>query len=105
MASAFGFEITLGGQGAIFRLSEKARDDRRQTFGTWEVELRKDSDHIAVRSGTTNLQQPLDQVIEGAYDMAQRLLDIVAVEGRDALVVIEPHDNVIWPEKPARTKT
>lgn len=96
MASAFGFEITLTGQGAIFRLSGKARDARRQTFGPWEVELRKDSDHIAVRSAIANLQQPLDEVIESAYNEAQDLLDIVAVEDRDALVLIEPHDNVVW---------
>ena len=96
MASAFGFEIALGGQGVIFRLSDKARDDRRQTFGSWEVELRKDSDHIAVRSAITNLAQPLDDVIESAHNVAQDLLDIVAVEERDALVVTEPHDNVVW---------
>lgn len=96
MASAFGFQLTLSGQGAIFRLSGKARDDRRQTFGPWEIELRKNSDHIAVRSAMTNLQQPLDHVIENAYAVSQRLLDIVAVEDRDALVVLEPYDNVVW---------
>lgn len=69
MASAFGFEIILGGQGVIVCLSGKARDDRRQTFGPWEIELRKDSDHIAVRSATTNLQQRLDHVIESAYEV------------------------------------
>lgn len=100
MASAFGFEITLGGQGVIFRLSGKARDDRRQTFGLWEVELQKDSDHIAVRSAITNLAQSLDDVIESAHDVAQDLLDIVAVEERDALVVTEPHDNVVWRSGP-----
>ena len=96
VASAFGFEITLGEHGAIFRLSAKARDDRRQTFGPWEVELRTDSEYIAVRSATTNLQQSLDDFIESAYNVAQDLLDIVAVEERDCLVVIEPHDNVVW---------
>ncbi len=104
MASAFGFEIVLGGQGVIFRLSGKARDDRRQTFGPWEIELRKDCDHIAVRSATTNLQQRLDHVIESAYEVAQRVLDIVAVEDRDALVVIEPYDNVVWRTGPRGLK-
>lgn len=96
MASAFGFEVSLGGQGVIFGLSGKARDDRRQTVGPWEIELRKDSDHIAVRSATSNLQERLDHIIESAYDAAQDVLDIVAVEDRDALVVIEPYDNVVW---------
>jgi hypothetical protein len=96
VASAFEFEITLGGQGAIFHLSGKARDDRRQIFGPWEVEVRKGSAYIAVRSATSNIQQSLDEVIEGAYDVAQDLLDIVAVEDRDILVVIEPYDNVVW---------
>lgn len=96
MASAFGFEVSLGGQGVIFGLSGKARDDRRQTVGPWEIELRKDSDHIAVRGATSNLQERLDHIIESAYDAAQDVLDIVAVEDRDALVVIESHDNVVW---------
>ncbi|MCA1577066.1 MAG: hypothetical protein LC794_06845 [Acidobacteria bacterium] len=86
MASAFGFEIILGGQGVIFRLSGKARDDRRQRFGPWEIELRK------------------DHVIESAYEVAQRVLDIVAVEDRDALVVIEPYDNVVWRTGPRGLK-
>jgi len=96
VASAFGFEVSLGGQGVIFGLSGKARDDRRQTVGPWEIELRKDSDHIAVRGATSNLQERLDHIIESAYDAAQDVLDIVAVEDRDALVVIESHDNVVW---------
>lgn len=104
MASAFGFEITLGGQGVIFCLSGSARDSRRQTVGSWEIELRKDSDRIAVRSATSNLQQGLDHIIESAYDVAQEVLDIVAVEDRDALVVIEPYDNVVWRTGPQGLK-
>jgi hypothetical protein len=40
MASAYGFDIAAGGEGAIFALSGPARRDRRQTFGAWEAELR-----------------------------------------------------------------
>lgn len=79
----------------IFRLSGKARDDRRQTLGPWEVELRKDSDHVAVRSAITNLSQPLDDVIESAYDVAQHLLNIVAVENRDAPGSTNPVDDFL----------
>jgi hypothetical protein len=41
MASAYGFDITPGSQGAIFALSGAGRRDRRQTFGPWEAELRR----------------------------------------------------------------
>lgn len=96
MASAFGFQITAGGQGAIFALSGTAKNDRRQTFGNWEVELRKNSAYVGVRSGLSNLHQPLDEIMPQAHNVVQNLLDIVAVEERNALVVTEPYNNVIW---------
>lgn len=96
MASAYGFEIAPGGQGAVFALSGSARRNRRQTFGPWEAELRKDSAHLCVRGPVLNLNEPLAGVIQAAHSVAQNLLDIVAVEERSALLVIEPHDNLVW---------
>jgi hypothetical protein len=100
MASAHGFEISPGGQGAIFALSGKAKQDRRQTFGPWEAELRTGGAHVCVRSADSNLQQTLDSVMEEAHDVAQHLLDMLAVEERNPLIVAEPHDNVVWRSGP-----
>jgi hypothetical protein len=96
MASGHGFNIVPGGQEVIFSLSGIARRDRRQTFGSWEAELRKDSDHICVRGPVLDLNKPLADVIEAAHDVAQNALDIVAVEQRNALLVIEPLDGIVW---------
>jgi hypothetical protein len=96
VASAFGYKINAGGHGAIFPLSGKAMRDHRQSFGIWEVELRKDSSHVAVRSDIGDLQRPLDAVIEDSHRIVQRLLDIIAVEERNPLVVTEPYNNVVW---------
>jgi hypothetical protein len=96
MTSAYGFDIAQGGQGAIFSLSGRGRRDRRQTFGPWEAELRKDSAYICARSPSFNLNKPLADVIDAAHGVAQDLLDTVAVEERNALLVFEPHDNVVW---------
>lgn len=79
MASAYGFDITPGDQGAIFALSEAGRRDRRQTFGPCEAELRKDSAYLCVRGPVSDLNEPLAEVIAAAHEVAQRLLDIVAV--------------------------
>lgn len=96
MASAYGFDIAPGGQGAIFALSGSARRNRRQTFGPWEAELRKGIAHLCVRGPVLNLNEPLTGVVQTAHSVAQDLLDIVAVEERTALLVIEPHDNLVW---------
>jgi hypothetical protein len=96
MASGHGFKIVPGGQGVVFSLSGIARRDRRQTFGSWEAELRKDTDHICVRGPVLDLNKPLADVIEAAHDVAQNALDIVAVEERNALLIIEPLDGIVW---------
>ena len=96
MASAYGFEIASGGQGATFALSGTARRDRRQSFGPWEAELRKDCAYDCVQSPVLNLNQPLDDMIGAAHSVAQDLLDILAVEERTALLIAEPHDNLVW---------
>jgi hypothetical protein len=96
VASAFGYEITTGGQGAIFALSGKARCDHRQSFGMWEVELKEDSSYVAAHSATADLQRPLDGLIEDSHSVVQRLLDIIAVEERNPLAVTEPYNNVLW---------
>jgi hypothetical protein len=96
MASAYGFDIAQDGEGAIFALSGAARRDRRQTFGSWEAELRKDAAYVCVRGPATNLNRPLADVIDAAHSVAQNLLDIVAVEERTALLIAEPQDNVMW---------
>jgi len=96
MASAYGFDIALGGEGAIFALSGAARRDRRQTFGSWEAELRKDAAYVCVLGPATSLNRPLADVIGAAHVIAQDLLDIVAVEERTALLIAEPQDNVVW---------
>jgi hypothetical protein len=95
MTSAYGFDIGPRSQGAIFALSASARRNRRQTFGAWEAELRKDSDYVCVRGSVLNLQEPLADVIEAAHGVAGDLLDILAVEERVALLVIEPHNNLV----------
>jgi len=76
MASAYGFDIGPAGQGVIFALSASARGNRRQTFGPWEAQLRKDSDFVCVRSSILDLQEPLVAVVEAAHGVAQDLLDI-----------------------------
>lgn len=97
MALAYGFDIApAGGQGAIFALSGPGRRNRRQTFGPWEAELRKDNAYLCVRGPVLNLNQPLADVVGAARDVGQDLLDIVAVEERTALLIAEPHDNIVW---------
>lgn len=104
MASAYGFDITSGGQGTIFALSGTVSRDRRQTFGPWEVELRKGNAFLCVRGPVWDLNEPLAEVIAGTHEVAQRLLDIVAVEERNALLVVEPHDSVVWRAGPHGVK-
>src|SRR5687768_10985452 len=104
MALAYGFDIASGTQGAIFALSGGARQNRRQAFGPWEAELRKDSSYLCLRSRVLDLNEPLTSVVETAHDVAEDLLDIVAVEERNALLVLEPHDNVVWRTGPHGVK-
>ena len=59
-------------------------------------ELRKACAYVCVRSEVSDLQQPIASVIEHAHGVAQNLLDIVAVEERNPLLLIEPHNNVVW---------
>src|SRR3954447_13844346 len=96
MPSAYGLEIAPGGQGVLFALSGNAQRDRRQTFGSWEAELRKGSPYICVRGAVQNLSKPLSDVVEAAHEVAEDFLDIVAVEDRASLLVLEPHNNLVW---------
>jgi hypothetical protein len=94
--SAYGFEIVPGGQGVIFTLSGNAKRDRCQAFGAWEARLRRDIPRICVRGSAPDLREPLDEVIKAAHEIAQELLDIVAVEERTSLLITEPHNTVTW---------
>jgi hypothetical protein len=47
-----------------------------------------------------NLNEQLAGVVDAAHDVAQNLLDIVAVEERASLLVVEPHDNLVWRTSP-----
>ncbi len=104
MPSAYGFPIASGTQGALFGLSGNALRDRRQTIGPWEAELRKDSPYVCIRGQVLNLQESLDEVAHSAHDAAEELLDIVAVQERACLLVVEPHDNFSWRAGPVGLK-
>src|SRR5437867_8806516 len=95
MASVHGFNIALGGQGATFALSGTATRDRRQSFGPWEAELRKDCATPASNLGIESEPAP-QRRDRRRHSVAQDLLDIVAVEERTALLIAEPHDNLAW---------
>jgi hypothetical protein len=43
-----------------------------------------------------NLQEPLATVTQAAHDLTRSMLDILAIEERNALLVIEAHDNLVW---------
>ena len=94
--SAYGFDLSSGGQGVIFALSGTARRNRRQTFGPWEAEVRQDNAYVCIRSPVLNINEPLAKVIEAAHDQAQNFLDIMVVEERNALLIIEPLNNLVW---------
>ena len=96
MPSAYGFEIAPGGQGTVFALSGNAKRNRCQHFGSWEAELRKEVPYVCIRGVETNLNEPLSEVVDAAHGVAQDFLDIVAVEERSFLLVVEPHDNLTW---------
>jgi hypothetical protein len=44
----------------------------------------------------SDLQCPLDEVIEASHVVTQDLLDIIGVEEGNVLVVTELHDNLVW---------
>lgn len=100
MASAYGFNIFPDSQGVIFALSGIARQNRRQSFGQWEAELCEANARVCVRSPVLNLNEPLANVIEAAHDIAQKFLDIMAVEERNALIIIEPLNHLVWRSGP-----
>jgi hypothetical protein len=95
MATAYGFELKSP-QGVIFTLSKKAKRDRRQQFGDWDVEVRKDVAFLCARTDLPNANTPMDDMIMGGHDAAEQLLDIIAVEERTPLLCVEPHNNVAW---------
>jgi hypothetical protein len=96
MASAFGFDVGTRSQGAVFALSAPAKKNRSQTFGAREAERRKGVGHLCVRSDAPDQNKPLSTVAEATHPVAEDFLDIVAVEERTSLLVVEPHDNVVW---------
>jgi hypothetical protein len=99
MASAYGFELNSS-QGVIFALNTNAKRDRKQRFGDWDVELRKDTAFVCAWSRQQNTGVPMEELVIAAHDAAEQLLDIVAVEERTALLCIEPHNNVAWRTSP-----
>ncbi len=96
MPSAHGYQIASGNRGAVFALSGNAERNRRQTFKAWEVELRKDSPYVCVRGPVLDHHESLASIVNAAHDVAQDFLDIVAVQERVALLLLEPHDNIVW---------
>ena len=52
--------------------------------------------HLCVRGDTPDQNKPLSTVAETSHPFAEDFLDIVAVEQRTPLLVVEPHDNVVW---------
>ena len=96
MPSAYGFEIVPGSQRVLFALSGNAKRNRCQPLGSWEAELRKESPYVCVRGVVSSLNEPLSDVVDAAHGVAQDFLDIVAVEERASLLVVEPHNNVVW---------
>jgi hypothetical protein len=95
MASAYGFELRSA-QGVVFALSTNAKRDRLQTFGEWEVELRKGVPFACARTQKPNPGEPIVDMVAEAHDAAEKLLDITAVEERAALLCVEPHNNAAW---------
>jgi hypothetical protein len=96
MAIIHGYNVPPNSQGVVFSLNGNARRNRRQTFGQWEAEIRQDSRHVCVSSSAINLKEQLLAVIDAAHDVAQTFLDIVAVEERAAMLLVEPHNNIVW---------
>lgn len=104
MASAYGFHLTAG-QGTIFSLNAVAKRARCQAFGSWEAELREGVPYICIRGPVLDLNRPLTEVLKAAHEIAQVMLDIVAVEERNSLLIVEPHNNVTWRTGPHGLKT
>ncbi len=100
MPSAYSFTIPPKGQGAVFALDRQAKRNRRGTFGVWEAEVRKDSSYMCVSGPVSDLNEPIPRVADAAHEVAQHLLDIVAIEERTSLLVVDPHDNVVWRNGP-----
>jgi hypothetical protein len=70
--------------------------DRIQAFIPWEAELRKGSPYNCVRGTVSDLNKPLAAVAAAAHAAAEEFFDIVAVEERSSLLLVEPHDNFVW---------
>ena len=96
MPAFYGYRIAADSQGAVFLLNGEATRSRRQRFRAWEAEIRADRRHLCVSGPVVDITKPLRTVVEAAHEVAQRFLDIVAVEERAALLVVEPHDNIVW---------
>ena len=96
MTIIHGYNVPANSQGVVFSLNGNARRNRRQSFGQWEAEIRQDSRYVCVSSSAINLTEQLVAVIGAAHDVAQAFLDIVAVEERAAMLLVEPHNNIVW---------
>lgn len=96
MATAFGFDLAQAAQGVVFRLNIPAKLDRRQIVGDWEVELRSGSRNVCVRGGVPDQAKALDTIAAAAHPVAEDFLDILAVEERTPMLIVEPHDATVW---------
>ena len=88
------FELKAA-QGVIFALSTKAKRDRIQRFGEWELELRNGASFVCART-EKRIRYAIKNVITEGHEATEQILDIVAVEERTALLCVEPHNNIAW---------
>lgn len=97
MASIHGFSLPDGFEaGASFMLSKEPWGDHSQDI---------DSVHVAVKSGKARLHVALpkisgsasaDDIVKLSLPLAQKYLDLVAVQTQLAYRILHQYDNVIW---------
>ncbi|MBL8297926.1 MAG: hypothetical protein JNN30_06190 [Rhodanobacteraceae bacterium] len=95
MARAFGFELLDTKLGAIFQLSAPATETRTFRFENWKAELREGVPFICVR-GETPSTSSRENIVRQTHEVAENALDILAVEDRQALIIQNPMDGVVW---------
>jgi len=71
MALAHGFDINSA-QGVIFALDTNARHSRIQTFGDWEVELRKGSAFACAKNNRPHSDESLFESVGAAHEAVKK---------------------------------
>lgn len=95
MSGAFGFEFGDAEQGVIFRMDAPARYGGTYSDDGWTAELISGVSYICLRGGAKS-NRSLDSLVPIAQSSAENVLDLVAVETRQALLVSDPHNCLIW---------